>query len=720
MKKYLALLALILYPALVSAQCTGAGAVWACLSGTTPAQLNTAIGLATTNPVLTFANGSYSWGGTVINLPPTKGVTLICATVGGCTVTASSQAFSLQGISGTLSNLFRISGFTFNLSGTPQGLLWIEAGSRAIVNQFRWDHCTFNINSSGNYTVLFVGDTTSNTYVYGVMDHNTGVTVGPHPSAIWFGIGQYDPSPPIANTLGTGNNIFLEDNTWSVTTNTDVSSPCFTDAWGFQSVVVRHNTITNCLEVLHDLTHGGPPGPQAGGGPQNAEFYNNRNIQTSGIAGQGADDGYRMTHHQGAQTEIFFFNTYAPLTEPHSGDTISALANYVDGACSVYPCGGVAGAHGPQPGRDTAVVLRPIYGWGNSDANNGTLVDIGNESAEIFVKSNRDIYTGVSVNPNSTPTSPFNGTVGTGYGTLANRPTTCTHSNPTNPTLSPADNGHGGVGYAYGTTIGTIGASVGAGIAGDYVLSACTALNTWTDAYTPFTYPHPLVGGGGGIPGVSLSGNLTFGNQAQNTPSSTKIITLTNSGTATLNISSIAFLTGTNYAIVNRTCGTTLGAGLNCQVSVVFTPNALILFTDTLRFVTDASTSPDDIPATGTGVIPTVPATQFASIEVDILPLPLQPIIPSLTKVLPSQSYLSSKGLSQDGITFNSKVVYTVLGANITTSSICQFDGGAIACTCVSGSCVLTVPATTFTVPVALQKHFIGIGNPGPSIPILN
>lgn len=72
------------------------------------------------------------------------------------------------------------------------------------------------------------------------------------------------------------------------------------------------------------------------------------------------------------------------------------------------------------------------------------------------------------------PASPFTGATGTGTGTLASRPSTCTT----------------GVGY-WATDQGTWNVS-GSGPQGQ--LYVCSATNTWSLYYTPYTYPHPLVG----------------------------------------------------------------------------------------------------------------------------------------------------------------------------------------------------------------------------------
>jgi hypothetical protein len=131
-----------------------------------------------------------------------------------------------------------------------------------------------------------------------------------------------------------------------------------------------------------------------------------------------------------------------------------------------------------------AQALEPIYIWNNS----GTIV-VGWGGAEYSnvsggrVVANRDYYPPASA-IQASPTSPFDGTSGTGWGTLANRPTTCTP----------------GVAY-FATDQGSWNKSTSNpyGVqqnGADGVLYKCTAPNTWTLYYTPHTYPHPLQTGG--------------------------------------------------------------------------------------------------------------------------------------------------------------------------------------------------------------------------------
>lgn len=87
----------------------------------------------------------------------------------------------------------------------------------------------------------------------------------------------------------------------------------------------------------------------------------------------------------------------------------------------------------------------------------------------VAVTENTDYYLQL---PNYDEGSTFNGTAGIGQGTLASKPSTCTK----------------GVGW-WATDQGNWNNS---GSGGQGVLYLCTATNTWTASYTPYTYPHPL------------------------------------------------------------------------------------------------------------------------------------------------------------------------------------------------------------------------------------
>jgi uncharacterized repeat protein (TIGR03803 family) len=107
----------------------------------------------------------------------------------------------------------------------------------------------------------------------------------------------------------------------------------------------------------------------------------------------------------------------------------------------------------------------------------------------------------------------------------------------------------------------------------------------------------------GGGPIVTLSRtSLGFGSVVVNTTSAAKSVTVTNTGSATLDISSIT--ASTNFAISANTCGPTLSPGKSCKVSVTFTPTKLGKVTGTLAFTDNAPDSPQSVALSGTGVLP--------------------------------------------------------------------------------------------------------------------
>ena len=120
-------------------------------------------------------------------------------------------------------------------------------------------------------------------------------------------------------------------------------------------------------------------------------------------------------------------------------------------------------------------VLDPSYEAADALPNTANTT-LGSNTQSIV--ANRDFYAEAAHQTAQTsPTSPFNGTSGTGHGTLANRPTTC----------APR------VGY-WATDQGSWNQS---GNGGQGVLYVCDSATHWTLDYTPYTYPHPLIAGGG-------------------------------------------------------------------------------------------------------------------------------------------------------------------------------------------------------------------------------
>jgi len=94
--------------------------------------------------------------------------------------------------------------------------------------------------------------------------------------------------------------------------------------------------------------------------------------------------------------------------------------------------------------------------------------------------------------------------------------------------------------------------------------------------------------------------SLSFGNQAVNTPSSGQTITLTNTGASSLSITNIAMQSGINFSVSN-TCGSSLGAGNSCSITVVFKPTITGGLSDNVIVTSSAPSNPDLLPVVGVG-----------------------------------------------------------------------------------------------------------------------
>ncbi|MDR3676854.1 MAG: choice-of-anchor D domain-containing protein, partial [Acidobacteriota bacterium] len=116
--------------------------------------------------------------------------------------------------------------------------------------------------------------------------------------------------------------------------------------------------------------------------------------------------------------------------------------------------------------------------------------------------------------------------------------------------------------------------------------------------------------GTGTGPAVALSGSsLGFGNQLVSAASAAQTVTVTNSGTMNLTIST-ASISGTNagdFAKSTDTCsGATLAPNTTCAVSVAFTPAATGSRSASLNFTDNALDSPQAVALAGTGTAPVV------------------------------------------------------------------------------------------------------------------
>jgi hypothetical protein len=287
----------------------------------------------------------------------------------------------------------------------------------------------------------------------------------------------------VAGLAGTVNNLFIEDNVFD---NQDMSNAgaAAVDGSGGVAWVVRNNSFRNGRIEHHGYYSGQS-------GYMNSEVYGNTVILDHVSAGVSYLQGERAIKHQGSGEWIVFNNTITAATPHASGLVFQNYRSSADWppACNGtdpqdgnrspnssyygYPCNG-------QLGRDVNHQLRPMYFWNNKWSDSGATISPNysgagaNDYGSFHLLINRDFFVG-GVTAQTSKTSPFNGTAGMGFGLLTNRPTTCT------PGPEPLDAGYGGVGY-FATDTNT--------------LYHCSAINTWSVHYQPYSYPHPLTVGG--------------------------------------------------------------------------------------------------------------------------------------------------------------------------------------------------------------------------------
>jgi len=103
------------------------------------------------------------------------------------------------------------------------------------------------------------------------------------------------------------------------------------------------------------------------------------------------------------------------------------------------------------------------------------------------------------------------------------------------------------------------------------------------------------------LPPTFTPSSLNFGNEALDTTSGVKLVTVTNpnTGYATLDINSITASAG--FAISSTECGTTLAAGKHCPVRVTLTPTQLGTIDGTLSVADNGPNSPQTVALTGVG-----------------------------------------------------------------------------------------------------------------------
>ncbi len=372
-------------------------------------------------------------------------------------------------------------------------------------SQLRIDNVTFDSSLQGmlpDSSSLIITDN-----LYGVIDHNTVTAGNPNGSlamifvaynnTAWLGVGAWgDKSWSEPTNWGSPNMLILENNSFGagvVIGENEADAPY--GGRGGGRIAVRFNTGTGLMSGV--ANHGTDSNGRPRGGRQ-IEAYNNTFQCGNTSAGCQGIVPIR------SGVNIVFGNSYSSASGSWWNSVLALAAMRVEviwgppwnqcNGTGQWDYNGTPRICIDQPGRSGGTylsgvtpsptgwpgqVLDPNYEFNNTKTS-GPL-GIGNvwsASPGGWFIANQDYYTdnsGGTPHIQTSPTSPFNGTSGVGFGTLANRPTTCTPR----------------VGY-WATDQGSWNQS---GAGGQGQLYVCTATNTWTLSYTPYTYPHPLISG---------------------------------------------------------------------------------------------------------------------------------------------------------------------------------------------------------------------------------
>jgi hypothetical protein len=129
----------------------------------------------------------------------------------------------------------------------------------------------------------------------------------------------------------------------------------------------------------------------------------------------------------------------------------------------------------------------------------------------------------------------------------------------------------------------------------EYVQS--TGSFNWNSRIASFSFPN--CGSASGAIATLSATKLTFPKTVIGQTTSLTL-TVTNSGTATLNLYNVA-ITG-DYAVQSNLCGTQLLAGGNCSITVAFTPTVKGTRSGILQLTDNAPNNPQKVTLTGTGL----------------------------------------------------------------------------------------------------------------------
>jgi hypothetical protein len=209
-----------------------------------------------------------------------------------------------------------------------------------------------------------------------------------------------------------------------------------------------------------------------------------------------------------------------------------------------------------------------------------------------------------------------------------------------------------------------------------------------------------VLSGTGTTTGVALSPSpVAFGNQTVGSASSPHTITLTNSGSATLNIASIA-VTGANaaeFALLpagGAPCSfgaSSLVAGNSCTISITFTPRAAGVRTGNVTVTSNATSSPDNDALSGTGAAPAGVSLSVNSLAFGTQPVGSTSSPLSVTLTSSGGTQLNISSLALGGTNAGDFAKSDTCGASVASGGSCTIQAAFTPTAAGARSAVITI-----------------------------
>lgn len=472
--------------------------------------------------IISIPSGTCTWTGSTgihqyfANSVTIQGAGAESATTGGASVTGTDVTIITDNISSdadlflqtTAGKSLRITGIALLQNSSSSGknnAIWIGGYGSTSSSAVRIDHCHFYSTAGGS--TITVTDA-----VLGVADHNYFNATS---SLLHFAYEFTNGSMWNGDTSGLGHGAFADSSHWGTSEFFYVEDSYFyygtyvTDCEDGGRFVVRYSTIVNATLNEHGTAGSPGRGCRAVEAYGNTISYPNDSNGYSDVA-VGVNSGGAIVWGNTVSNNMYIVQsddlrdgngTYSEAAPPsgwgYCGSAQSGVTSSWDQntSSSGYACLDQAGrgqgdlvTGSSFPSIANSVLggqtwpreaLDPLYVWDNTYnvANGGSIF---HDATGGKVADNRDVYQqfGTYGEPGT-----FNGTAGIGQGTYSQITSTCTAGSSSNTTLY--NSGAPGVGY-WATDQNTL-----------YV---CTATNTWTAYYTPYTYPNPLTAASGAAP----------------------------------------------------------------------------------------------------------------------------------------------------------------------------------------------------------------------------